>query len=60
MSSDTYSAVVTVVACPCEVFFVPTSSSRTRHGLLAVIAQWTCSVSSFAITGLRAVQGLVN
>ena len=59
-SSDTCSATMTAVAHPYQVLFVPTSYSRTRRDLLAVTVRWTCSASSFAITGRRSVQGSVS
>ena len=59
-SSDTCSVIVTPAERPYHVLFVSPSCRRTRCGLLVVIVQWTCSASSFAITGCRVVQGLVN
>ena len=59
-SSDTCNATVTAVACPCQVLFVPANYSCTRRGLLAIIVRQTCTVSSFAITGRRTVQGSVS
>ena len=50
-SSDTCSAVGTIAAHPCQVLFVPASSNRTRHGLLAIFVQWMCFTNSYSTIG---------
>ena len=55
-SSDTCSVAVTAATHLCQVRSIPASCNHTRHGLLAVIVQWTCSTNSFNTSGRRAVR----